>query len=286
MTLLGKIFTMLIFVMSLVFMTLSLMVFATHRNWKQTVLNPTPTGSMPLGLKLQVENAQDANEQIKEQMEAIQTELERERAARRMAIQHLHSKAALLQNDLEQAETQLQDHRTQNAELLKQLEIAQAEMASKTEEVNTLRAEVQTARADRDKQFDEVVALTDQLHQHQAKLETLGERRDQLALQITDMKRVMDHFGLTVDTPLHNRPPRVDGIVTEVSTQNNNFIEISLGSDDGLRTGHELVVFRDKSYLARVVIRKVDSNAAVAEIVRETRRGTIRKGDSVTTRFS
>ena len=280
MTLLGKIFTMLIFVMSLVFMTLALMVFATHRNWKQTVLDPSS------GLKIQVENARDANDQIKEQMEAVKAELERERAARRMAIQQLHSKAVLLQNDLEQSETQLQDRRAENAQLLEQLKVAQAELSAKTDEVNTLRGEVRTARADRDKQFDEVVALSDQLHQHQGKLETLGERRDQLAIQITDMKRVMDHFGLTVDTPLHNRPPRLDGLVTQVSTQDKNFIEISLGSDDGIRTGHELVVFRDKSYLARVVIRKVDTNAAVAEIVPETRRGTIRKGDSVTTRFS
>ncbi|MDP6718144.1 MAG: hypothetical protein QGF59_05810, partial [Pirellulaceae bacterium] len=59
-----------------------------------------------------------------------------------------------------------------------------------------------------------------------------------------------------------------------------------LGSDDGIRVDHQLVVFRSKSYLGRVVIRKVDTNFAVAEVIKETRRGTIRKGDNVTTRFS
>ena len=52
MNLLGKIFTVLIFVMSIVFMSLSLMVFATHKNWKQAAIGVNPKNP---GLKMQLE---------------------------------------------------------------------------------------------------------------------------------------------------------------------------------------------------------------------------------------
>ena len=37
MNLIGKIFTVLIFVMSIVFMTMAIMVYATHKNWRDVV---------------------------------------------------------------------------------------------------------------------------------------------------------------------------------------------------------------------------------------------------------
>ena len=40
MNLVGKIFTVLIFVMSLVFMSFAVVVYATHRNWKEVVERP------------------------------------------------------------------------------------------------------------------------------------------------------------------------------------------------------------------------------------------------------
>ena len=50
MNLVGKIFTVLIFVMSLVFMTFAIMVYATQKNWKLVVNNSQDTVERPLGL--------------------------------------------------------------------------------------------------------------------------------------------------------------------------------------------------------------------------------------------
>lgn len=50
MNLVGKIFTVLIFVMSLVFMTFAIMVYATQKNWKLVVDNSQDTVERPLGL--------------------------------------------------------------------------------------------------------------------------------------------------------------------------------------------------------------------------------------------
>lgn len=64
-----------------------------------------------------------------------------------------------------------------------------------------------------------------------------------------------------------------------------DLIEISLGSDDGLRKGHTVEVFRGSSYLGRARIVKTGPSQAVAEMLKEYQKGFIQKGDRVATRL-
>ena len=57
MTFLGKIFTVLIMIMSVLFMGLAMVVFATHTNWKKVVDNPQASANAPLGLKQQLQQS-------------------------------------------------------------------------------------------------------------------------------------------------------------------------------------------------------------------------------------
>ena len=98
------------------------------------------------------------------------------------------------------------------------------------------------------------------------------------------MKEVLDRHDLDEFTPVVDIPPRVDGVVTAVSDR--DLLEISIGSDDGLRVGHTLEVYRNNSYLGRVVVRRTEPDRAVVEILPEYRKGTIRKGDRVATKLS
>src|SRR5687768_8375758 len=100
MTLVGKIFTVLIFVMSVLFMAFSVMVFATHKNWKEFADNPTPGPGQKLGLKQQYEQLQILKKQADEQLNTLKNELAEEQAARKQAL-------AALQSQLTQAETKL-----------------------------------------------------------------------------------------------------------------------------------------------------------------------------------
>lgn len=291
MTLLGKIFTLLIFIMSLVFMAFSVMVYATHRNWKIVALNPRSTDEghikgVPVGLKHQVEDKQRTIEGLNAELQSLITELERERVARRMAIQNLETKNLAVQGELDTERKQLEAKEAENSQLLEEAKTARDQLADLTKTVSDLKADIKDTLEKRDYEFNRVVALNDKLHQNEGMRRRLEERRDQLALQITNLERVMRAHGLTVNTPIHDKPPVLDGYVTQVSTRNASLLEISLGSDDGIRVGHELVVFRNKTYLGRIVVRKVDDNRAVAEVIKDTRRGSIRKNDDVTTRIS
>ena len=143
---------------------------------------------------------------------------------------------------------------------------------------------MRAAQQARDEKFNEVVQLTDKLNELEGLRKDLEERRGQLIDQVTRMKLVLDRHGLDEYTPVVDLPPRVDGVVTAVGDK--GLVEISIGSDDGLREGHKLEVFRGNSYLGRVVIRRTEPDRAVAEIDPAYRKGSIRKGDRVATKLS
>ena len=73
MNLIGKIFTVLIFVMSVTFMAFTVMSYATRTNWRKVADNPTPSLEQPHGgLSQQLadernknQKLQDANEKVK-----------------------------------------------------------------------------------------------------------------------------------------------------------------------------------------------------------------------------
>jgi len=287
MTLLGKVFTVLIFIMSLVFMTFAVAVSATHTNWRTLVTNPpekTPEDG-PLGLVHQLAQLKQANVNLRAEMEELRNEYQREMTARRHAIGTLETKLAEVKQSLTDKEAALRLLQASEGEAAEALTVAQKTVASLRIEIGSLRSEIQVAQADRDKQFDRVVQLTDQYNSVQGFLKNFTERNLQLASQISDYKRVMDKVGLTPNTDVEGMPPPdLDGIVTAVGER--NLIEISLGSDDGLRVGHRLQVFRSNAYLGYAVVLKTDPDRAVAQVDEKTQRGLVKVRDSVATKLS
>jgi hypothetical protein len=93
----------------------------------------------------------------------------------------------------------------------------------------------------------------------------------------------MEEEGVDPHAPPRGLAPRLDGLVTAVS--DNNLIEVSVGSDDGLRSGDTVEVYRGASYLGRAEVLRTAPDKAVAKILRQYRRGTIQKGDRVATRL-
>lgn len=284
MTLVGKIFTVLIFIMSVVFMSFSVMVFATHKNWKEAALNATASPNKPLGLKPQLEQAYQLNQALRNELEGYKLQLAEHQAARRQVLAGLQVKMEALLTDLTNTQGELTKLQSAHTELVQKLGVAEANLEKATTENTNLRTDIVTVVQDRDNKLSRVIALTDQISQSEGKLVLLEERKQQLVAQVAQQKKVMDTFGLTVNTPTEKIPPPVDGVVLAVSDK--NLIEISIGRDDGLVDGHTLEVFRDAQYLGKVIVRKVTANRAVAEIDPKFQKGPIRKGDRVATKIS
>lgn len=274
MTLLGKIFTVLIFLISTMFLAMSLMVFATHRNWKEAVVGPN-------GLHSQLALVQARETNLQNDLQEARDELNAERAARRQALAALQSKLIDLQQQVNVKESQLGTATAENSQLVKELETAQALLADVQAEVQDLRNDLVVAMQDRDAQFTTVVSLNDQKHNAEGEARRLQERNEQLALDYAEQRQALDSAGIDPAKGFDDQPPR--GLEARIDRVLNNLVEITIGADDGLRKGHQLDVVRGQNYLGRITIEKVEPNRAVGQIDPNFQRGNIQEGDRVTT---
>ncbi len=285
MNLMGKIFVVLILVMSLVFMSFSVVVYATHQNWKKMVDRPQSeaTGGLQKGLKFQLDDARQALQKAEEDKVKVEAEIAKETVAHRQALAKLETERDELAKLRDKFEKERDELAAKDKVAVAALAAAQKNLDNLTKEVDVLRGEIREAQTARDKHFDQVVKLTDQVHQAQGELKRLEERRVQLAGDIAAQQKVLAAHGLTKDTPVDGIPPQIRGKVLAVNKD--DMIELSLGSDDGLRAGHTLEVFRASNYLGRVEVLSTSTDRAVAKIIPGFKKAVIQKGDNVATRF-
>ena len=272
MNLIGKIFTVLIFIMSLVFMSFAVAVYATHTNHKAKARELTEELTRQKGI----------NEQLENDKRQLQNDIAKERAARVNALAALEGKLLLAQQALTQKEDELAKLQAAHQVLVETNDNTQDMLTVLTDEVNTLRGEIRTAQQDRDEQFAQVVNLTDLLNQARGELARLNERHDQLLAQNATMSRVLEKHGLEAETPVSHIPPRLQGEVTQVSSD--DLLEVSLGADDGLRKGHLMEIYRGSQYLGRVEVVSTKPDVSVARILKPYHRGPIQRGDRVRTK--
>lgn len=274
MTLVGKIFTMLILVMSIVFMSFSMMVFATHKNWK------TEAADLQKKLTAATTSLNDAKKQI----EDGKMNLAREQAARKAALAALQVRATRAEESLAASVKQLSDLSSAHSKTTAAADEAQRRLATLETETKQLRDDLRGAQQKTDQMFLTVVDLTDKLNQAESLRQSLEEVNRQATQQMSQMKMVLDRNGLTADSLVSHIPPKVDGVVVDVSDR--DLIEISIGADDGLKVGHSLDAYSGTQYLGRIVVKKTNPDRAVCQVVKELQRGQIKRGARVTTRFN
>jgi hypothetical protein len=292
MTLLGKVFTGLILVMSVLFLGLAISVYATHVNWRKVVSNPSPAPGEKAGLEQQLKVQQDVNQQLKDQQQDLMAAIALEQQARRFALAGLETKLKSRSDELENVQQQLGTLTNTEGVTAGALVAAQTELAGIQKEVKELRDTVRAEQQNVDQQFAAVVKMTDEVNQMTRMKSDLENRQRPLQEAVAAMRSAMDKLGVhvgveqdgTVRTDVDRIPPKVEGEVVTVGEK--NLIEISIGEDDGILVGHQLDVYRDDAYLGKVKVVKTSPDRAVAEIIPEFKRGTIRKGDRVATKLS
>lgn len=290
MNLIGKIFTVLIFVMSLVFMSFVVAVYATHKNWRDVVMNPKDkaTAERPEGLVFQLDDQKKKNQELKDQLDKLTESLAAEKADRRQTLAKLETEKDELTRQRDQQEQELGRLKQDLREAVAAMEATQTTLAGLRTEVDTLRKDVDTARKDRQDQFAKVVKLTDDLHQAVGEMKALKDRNTTLAADYAKALEVLRKFDLQPEPALYTGvPPTVDGVVTAVRA--GGLVELNIGSDDGLMPGHKLEVYRlgpnANMYLGRVEVTDVSPDKAVAKVVPEFLKGAIQAGDNVTSKL-
>ena len=278
MNLVGKIFIVLIFVMSVLFMGFAVAIYASHTNWK-TVVDAPETG-----LKAQLAKEQAKSAELSSERDRLAGQRDAEELAKRDALGKLQTETQTLQEQRDAATKELtqqtQDVRDARATLAE----AHKTLAALRGEVDKLRAEIRQEQQEKDNAFSKVVELTDQQHDLANELKTLQDRQKDLAEDYAGALEVLrKHDMEPIPAVYAGEAAKVDGLVLAV--RNTGLIEVSIGKDDGLLSGHTLEVYRSNTYLGKVEVTQVEPDKAACKILPEFRKGAIQKGDRVASKL-
>lgn len=278
MNLVGKIFTLLIMVMSIVFTSFSVMVYATHKNWRNEAL----------AQKRNLDEANKKIDQLADELDNRKLEYDAE-----VALLKKQTTTAQTEYQMRQADVaRLTDQNVKEAARAAEAASAQGAIAEslkqRREEVGMLQADVLHTKEVQAQHFDANVKLTAEKSQALFEVDRLnGFIRDQ-ADKIVDLQGILAYHGMSEHKPLnYQTPPRVEGVILAMS-DGGDLITISIGSDDGILKDHQLEVFRlgaTPKYLGRVQVVETHPDRAVAKVIPETRKGPFEKYDHVATKL-
>lgn len=272
MNLLGKILIGVITVASIALSAFTIAVYSQAKDWK----------AKQTQLTQQNQELQRSNGELQAKREELQQTLDQERNSYNSAIAKLTTQVAEATSQREQLERQQSELVEQRSEAIAGVQAAHKTLEALRGEVTNLRQQTLEAQQQKDESFKEMVRLTDERNHALGEQRRLEATNRGLVAQAAKFKRLLETNSIDPNAPADG-PPKVDGEV--LASRDNGLVEISIGADDGLRSGHTLEVFRAGKYLGRVEVLETAPDKAVAKILRDFLKAPIERGDRVATRL-
>ncbi|WP_406693429.1 hypothetical protein V5E97_20605 [Singulisphaera sp. Ch08] len=281
MTFVGKILVIVIMAFSLMFLGISTVVFTTAQNWKAATT----------AAKAQVAELQKKNSDATAAINTLKGDLTKAQTEHKEAVKRLDSTIAQLTGDIETIRGEATAARGE-------VTTAQANAKTALEEAEHSRNEAQRLREQKlevEKQANDFklqqAELNDQIRILTRERDVAKNNADVLRETSAKFSALLRQHGLSDDiTQVKGleSPPSVHGEVARVDQDNR--VELTIGSDDGLVVGHELFLWRLKpkpEYLGKVRIVSVDPDQAVGVVVGGTtiQGKKIKEGDIVSSTF-
>ena len=288
MNLAGKIFTLLIFIMSLVLVSLTLAIYVTHTNWRMVADNEKEEMlalGHPLGYKQQLAAAEQENEELRVLNDDLKDHLETEKELKRKAVTGLENELAIQREDIAKLQKELDDKREAIRVAISSAEKAQKQAEQLASENVEIRKQIAAVLLDRDKEVNKNIELTDKVYEVRRQIGELQKRSDALNSELSQAKQVMSYLNLKPDVFYYKSltsPTGLRGQITAVDLDR-KMVEISVGSDDGVREGHrfEVQTADGRSYVGRVLVLEVFPEKAICEHIPGFENGTYAKGNIV-----
>lgn len=284
MNLIGKILVGVIFVMSIVFMSFSIVLYSTQRDWKDKYQK----------IDVEKQQVQTQNSKLQDESAKLKDEYERLVAGLEEDVTKLQAKNNELAEDNKNLAAEMGQYQTAADNAVKQSTVTQEHMLKQREELLSLREELAAANAALHATFEEFVAANNTARVYSLELASLKSTSEVLGKDLAEARYLLTQLGYgdlapeVYDAHLLDIPPRVEGTITDIRP--NGMVEINIGRDDGLLQGHKLHVYRDnagvQSYVGRIEIVNVKPGKAVGKIMPEYRSGTIMQNDNVTAYLS
>lgn len=292
MNLVGKIFVFLIMLMSVCFSMLAVGVYMAQTNWRERVLltkeeQAKPgNASKPIGLKWQLEDAKKKTTELEAKKDDLEKQYKTQLATKQQRIIVLESEKTVLAAQHQEAIKSRGELLVIHEGKLAEVQAAQEKLNALRKQVEELKEEVKVARTKIDEQFGQIVVQTEVNHQLQNQVRTAKERNDGLTIELAKADRKLASLDVKRDDPIDaGIPPAIDGVVTGVRVVDRDiYVQLSIGSDDGIMIGHPLELFRGTTYLGKVNVIRTEPDKSVGRV--EGAKGQIQVRDRVESRRS
>jgi vacuolar-type H+-ATPase subunit I/STV1 len=261
-----------VFIMSIVFLVIAVMVGASHRNWKAVAEQN----------KQIAENAQRLLTAAKESQTKKQQQLQAEAVSRQQQISNLFTQVQVEKQSRDAKEKELAEQLVISQERLNRMELASRRVTEQDASIRQLQEDRKNLIDEVSLKRSEAVALQTQIFELKSTLELLEVTTSDLNEQLAKKTKIMKARGLNDESLTDEIEPKVEGIVMKVQ---DDLIVVSLGTDDGLRTGHTLDLFRGDKFIGKAIVSKAEFNMSAARVVTEFRQAVVREGDHVTTKL-
>lgn len=272
MNLAGKFLTFLILFMSIVFLVLAIVTGASHREWKKIAsLN-----------KQRADTAERLLNEAKERTSQGARLLEAEATSRQQFIAHLNSELVKERENREQKERELTELTAMVQTQLTNLENAEKRIANQDTEMAQLREQNKNLIDEIGTRRVEVTTLTNEVFSLRGTLDELKSRAEGLNEQLAKATKVLKANGLNENSLTDSIAPRLEALVMKTEGE---LAIVSAGTDDGLRVGHIIDIYRGDRFVAKGRVVNAEYNMAAARILSEYRQAAVQEGDIVTTKF-
>jgi hypothetical protein len=283
MTFVGKMLAIAVTLFSIVFMGFAVTVFAARTNWRAKYLTEKAT------VEKVTKERNSLDQRTKDLSAAVKQESDAHKAEREGLTNELKTQRDTYDTLLEAWKSD----RLKVNEQTNRANLAVADLEERRKETDRLRDLVRTLQGEKEKAMNEKFKAEQDLITRNSEFENAMARLKETEQRAGELDAVLKSYGLSAETAeakanIKRNPPPVEGVVLKVDPQG-KFVEISIGSDDGLRKEHRLQVYRvnpQGKFVGTIEIVEVDADQAVARILPEFRQGTIQKGDLVAARIT
>jgi chromosome segregation ATPase len=193
MNLVGKIIVVAIFILSLVFMSFAIALYATNPNWKEYVTNEQKgSDGLPIGVVPKLREVKKENEKLKKELEDYTKQRDEARNAHQQALAKLQSELELLAGQHKKLVDDLEAVEKAKNVSVADMSATLASDAKLREDLKKLKDQIADTRKDCDAKFQEVVQKTVDLNQALINQEQLRKRMDDLAKDLAKAKEAFE----------------------------------------------------------------------------------------------
>ncbi len=285
MTFVGKLLTILVTVCSVVFMAFAVSIYVSRTNW------PELFNAEKANLDKANKDKSALDENVKKVAAIINqeiTNLASERSKFEEDLKAQQKDYSQLVEDWKQAHKDVTDFEEKSKALLTDIDKKRKNIGSLNNDIAALQQEKKKTDEKRFEIEQNHIELAGSYDTTAARLKDLQKRAADLGVRKPQPTEAAAAPARRAGDARSDRAAPVEGVILKVDPQG-KFVEISIGSDDGLRKDHRLQVYRVKpqgKFVGAIEVTSTDRDRSAARILPEFKQDTIQEGDLVAARIT